>query len=129
MWRKRHAGNVADIILDHCGKLCAGPWNYDIKKSGKVCICLLYTSKILQKSCFREEVRFQGERRSIRQRPGDSLDGPINLQLEMLGEKYGTETTGTEYGKNPVLAEQNNFFYAKSAPFIVWQIRISCICL
>ena len=42
----------------------------------------------------------------------------------MLGEKYGTETTGTEYGKNPVLAEQNNFFYAKSAPFIVWQIRI-----
>ena len=66
--------------------------------------------KILQKSCFREEVRFQGERRSIRQR-------------------YGTETTGTEYGKNPVLAEQNNFFYAKSAPFIVWQIRISCICL
>ena len=38
MWRKRHAGNVADIILDHCGKLCAGPWNYDIKKSGKVCI-------------------------------------------------------------------------------------------
>ncbi|WP_368367567.1 hypothetical protein, partial [Roseburia hominis] len=63
------------------------------------------------------------------QRSGDSLDGPINLQLEMLGEKYGTETTGTEYGKNPVLAEQNNFFYAKSAPFIVWQIRISCICL
>ena len=59
--------------------------------------------KILQKSCFREEVRFQGERRSIRQRSGDSLDGPINLQLEMLGEKYGTETTGTEYGKNPVL--------------------------
>ena len=85
--------------------------------------------KILQKSCFREEVRFQGERRSIRQRSGDSLDGPINLKLEMLGEKYGTETTGTEYGKNPVLAEQNNFFYAKSAPFIVWQIRISCICL
>ena len=74
--------------------------------------------KILQKSCFREEVRFQGERRFIRQRSGDSLDGPINLQLEMLGEKYGTETTGTEY-----------FFYAKSAPFIVWQIRISCICL
>ena len=36
----------------------------------------------------------------------------------MLGEKYGTETTGTQYGKNPVLAEQNNFFYAKSAPFI-----------
>ena len=73
--------------------------------------------------------QIQGERRSIRQRPGDSLDGPINIQLEMLGAKYGTETTGTEYGKNPVLAEQNNFFYAKSAPFIVWQIRISCICL
>ena len=35
----------------------------------------------------------------------------------MLGEKYGTEITGTEYGKNPVLAEQSNFFLCKIRSF------------
>lgn len=41
MWRKRHAGNVADIILDHCGKLCAGPWNYDIKNRARFALNFL----------------------------------------------------------------------------------------
>ena len=49
--------------------------------------------KILQKSCFREEVRFQGERRSIRQRSGDSLDGPINLQARNTVPKLPEPST------------------------------------
>ena len=37
--------------------------------------------KILQKICFREEIRLQGERRLKCHASGDTLDGTINLKL------------------------------------------------
>ena len=74
--------------------------------------------KILQKICFREEIRLQGERRLKRHVLGDTLDSTINLQLKMLGKINGTKATRTKYRNNPVFAKQNEFFYARSAPFV-----------